>query len=164
MASRQNHKISDCYNRIFIYAVLATGTSFRYNGIMLVIRIKTQTREEIVDITATLQDIVKKEHWQSGILTLYSPHTTAALSVNENADPDVKRDLLSFLKGTIPPSPDFKHREGNSDAHIKGALINFSQTFLIENSRIQLGTWQGIFFMEFDGPRSREIWVKFIAG
>ncbi|MFA5260588.1 MAG: secondary thiamine-phosphate synthase enzyme YjbQ [Candidatus Omnitrophota bacterium] len=131
---------------------------------MTIIRIKTQTREEVVDITATLQDIVKKERWQSGILTIYSPHTTAALSVNENADPDVQKDVLYFLSKSIPPSADFKHTEGNSDAHIKGALVNFSQIFLVENGRIQLGTWQGIFFMEFDGPRSREIWIKFIAG
>ena len=131
---------------------------------MHVIRIKTQAREEVVDVTTTLQDIVKKERWGSGILTLYSPHTTAALSVNENADPDVKRDLLYFLKKSVPSSADFLHREGNSDAHIKGALINFSQIFIVENGRIQLGTWQGIFLMEFDGPRSREIWIKFISG
>ncbi|HPB68292.1 MAG TPA: secondary thiamine-phosphate synthase enzyme YjbQ [Candidatus Omnitrophota bacterium] len=131
---------------------------------MHVIQINTHAREEILDITATLQDIVRKEHWQTGILALYSPHTTAALSVNENADPDVKRDLLSFLKKSVPSSAEFRHREGNSDAHIKGALINFSQTFLVENSCILLGTWQGIYFMEFDGPRCREIWIKFIAG
>ncbi len=131
---------------------------------MHIIRINTHAREEILDITENLQTIVRKKRWQAGILALYSPHTTAALSVNENADLDVKRDLLSFLKEAVPPSADFRHSEGNSDAHIKGALINFSQTFLVENGCIQLGTWQGIYFMEFDGPRSREIWIKFIAG
>ena len=131
---------------------------------MQVIQIKTREREEVVDITTVLQDLVQKEGWDSGLLTLYSPHTTAALSVNENADPDVKRDLLCFLRKTIPQSAAFQHIEGNSDAHIKGALVNFSQIFFVENNRIQLGTWQGIFFMEFDGPRSREVWVKFIAG
>ncbi len=93
---------------------------------------------------------------------VYSPHTTAAVSVNENADPAVKKDLLFFLKKTIPADANFQHSEGNSDAHIKGSLVNFSQTFIIENNRIMLGTWQGIFFLEFDGPRSREVWVKFI--
>ncbi len=130
---------------------------------MFKIPIKTNTREQIIDITSSIQQLIQKEKMTSGICVIYAPHTTAAISVNENADPDVKKDITSFLNQSIPQQANFAHMEGNSDAHIKGSLVGFSQTFIIENSMIQLGTWQGIFFMEFDGPRSREVWVKFIS-
>ncbi|MBU0580751.1 MAG: secondary thiamine-phosphate synthase enzyme YjbQ [Candidatus Margulisbacteria bacterium] len=122
--------------------------------------IKTSKREEIVDITKQVQDYISQEKIQGGIVTVFSPHTTAGITVNENADPDVKRDLLSFLNKEVPQNYGFEHSEGNSDAHIKGSLMNFSQSFIIEDGRLQLGTWQGIYFMEFDGPRKREIWLK----
>jgi len=92
---------------------------------------------------------------------VFSPHTTAGITVNENADPDVKTDITTFLNKIVPQSPSFQHAEGNSDSHIKGSLVNFSQTFIVENGQIQLGTWQSVFFMEFDGPRSREVWLQF---
>lgn len=127
------------------------------------IKISTQHRNQIIDITPQIQQYLSQEKFHSGLLTVFSPHTTAGITVNENADPDVKRDMLSFLQKTIPQDNNFKHIEGNSDAHIKGSLINFSQNFIIENGEIQLGTWQGIFFVEFDGPRSREVWIKLLA-
>ncbi|MDD3374535.1 MAG: secondary thiamine-phosphate synthase enzyme YjbQ [Candidatus Omnitrophica bacterium] len=130
---------------------------------MHMIKISTQHRNQIIDITPQIQQYLSQEKFHSGLLTVFSPHTTAGITVNENADPDVKRDMLSFLQKTIPQDNNFKHIEGNSDAHIKGSLINFSQNFIIENGEIQLGTWQGIFFVEFDGPRSREVWIKLLA-
>ena len=128
------------------------------------INISTRKPKEIVDITPQIQDYITAEKLNSGIVLVYSPHTTAAITVNENADPDVKRDLSSFLDKTIPKDSSFRHAEGNSDAHIKGSLLNFSQAFIVEEGSLQLGTWQGIFFMEFDGPRERNVWVKFLAG
>jgi len=124
--------------------------------------IQTSQRVEIQDITATIQTIVFNSKIQSGLITVYSPHTTAGITINENADPDVKHDMNYFLNKMVPEDANFQHLEGNSDAHIKGSLINFSQIFIIENGKIQLGTWQGIFFMEFDGPRNRSIWLKII--
>ncbi|MFC1510404.1 secondary thiamine-phosphate synthase enzyme YjbQ [Candidatus Omnitrophota bacterium] len=135
----------------------------RYNASMLKIPLKTKARQEIVDITALLQKIVREEKFDDGVCVVYSPHTTGAISVNENADPDVKKDLTAYLNKAIPQDNNFAHMEGNSDAHIKGSLMGFSQTFIVEQGTIQLGTWQGIFFMEFDGPRNREIWLKLIS-
>jgi len=126
------------------------------------IRISTRQREDIIDLTAIIQEHLTADGSTDGLLCVYSPHTTAAITVNENADPDVKSDLNRFLKKLVPQNSGFDHNEGNSDAHIKGTLVNFSQTFIVENAQVQLGTWQGIFLMEFDGPRNREIWLKFI--
>ncbi|MFH1359728.1 MAG: secondary thiamine-phosphate synthase enzyme YjbQ [Candidatus Omnitrophota bacterium] len=125
--------------------------------------VPTTQREQIIDLTPDIKDYLRKEKCDSGILVVYSPHTTAALTVNENADPDVKRDIHYFLKKTVPQDFGFNHAEDNADAHIKGSLMGFSQTFIVENGNLQLGTWQGIFLMEFDGPRTREVWLKFIS-
>ncbi len=128
------------------------------------IKLDTHQREQILDITGQVERFVTAQKSGSGILTVYCPHTTAAISVNENADPDVKRDLLFHLRKSIPPSPEFHHAENNADAHIKAVLTGSSQVFIVENGKVQLGTWQGIYFCEFDGPRTREIWLKFMAG
>ena len=125
------------------------------------IYISSQKREQIIDITPNLRKLIKDRHFSSGILAVFCPHTTAGISVNENADPSVKKDMTAFLNKLIPKDPNFSHSEGNSDAHIKSSIINCAQTFIVENGEIQLGTWQGIFFMEFDGPRNREIWIKY---
>ena len=127
------------------------------------INIKTATREEIIDITAKVQRFISDQKVDSGIIVIYSPHTTAAITVNENADPDVKADITSFLNKTIPQYHNFKHLEGNSDAHLKGSLMGFSQTFIIEKGKLLLGTWQGIYFMEFDGPRDRKLFLKLVV-
>lgn len=126
------------------------------------IEINTAGRNQVIDITSEIQAKVTQSSVSSGIVVVYSSHTTAAISVNENADPAVKADMLNYLEKLIPQDSSFQHLEGNSDAHIKGGLMNFSQIFIIENGRLQLGTWQGIYFMEFDGPRNRNIWIKLI--
>ena len=125
--------------------------------------LSTKKREDVIDITDQVQKYLSGKGCQSGIIVVYSPHTTAAITVNENADPDVRKDLTAFLHKTVPQDYGFHHVEGNADAHIKGSLINFSQTFIVEDGQLQLGTWQGIFLMEFDGPRERNVWVKFLS-
>ena len=124
--------------------------------------IPTKKREQIIDITLHIQRYLTEKGGVSGMLTVFSPHTTAAITVNENADPNVKKDINNFLKKMIPQDYGFFHMEGNADAHIKGSLMNFSYTFIVEDGKLQLGTWQGVYFMEFDGPRSREVWLKFV--
>lgn len=131
---------------------------------MNTISLATTARNQIIDITVQVQKVITDNNWQDGLLLVYCPHTTAAISVNENADPDVKTDMNAFLKKLVPQEAGFDHAKGNSDAHIKGSLVGFSQMFIVEDSELQLGTWQGIYFMEFDGPRKREIWVKFVGG
>ena len=131
---------------------------------MKIIKVRSTQREQVLDITPQVRDFVEKNGQESGLVAVYCPHTTAAVSVNENADPDVKRDLLYQLKKTVPQSPEFHHSEDNADAHIKAVLTGLSQVFMVEDGQLQLGYWQGIYFLEFDGPREREVWVKFIAG
>lgn len=126
------------------------------------ITIKTSQRTELTDITDRVQDAVSKSKIKDGVCFLYVPHTTAGLLINENADPSVKSDILRALSEIAPQDADYSHSEGNSDAHIKSSLLSQSLTLFIEAGRITLGTWQGIFFLEADGPRSREIWVKII--
>ena len=124
------------------------------------IPIKTRARNELIDITNLLQNHIKRLNVQNGILYCFIPHTTAAITINENADPDVKRDLLYKLEKEIPQQDDYRHGEGNSDAHLKASLFGFSEQLLIENGRLVLGTWQGVYFCEFDGPRNRSLIVK----
>ncbi|MDP8266249.1 MAG: secondary thiamine-phosphate synthase enzyme YjbQ [Candidatus Aceula meridiana] len=130
---------------------------------MHILDITTRCREETVDITSDIQRFLDDNKFKSGVVVVTSPHTTAGITVNENADPDVRRDILSFFKKAIPQNQGFAHVEGNSDAHIKGSLVGFSQTFIVENGKLHLGTWQGVYFMEFDGPRQRHVWLKFLS-
>ena len=125
--------------------------------------VKTNTRTEMLDITRNIQKIVHDENWKSGALTIFVPHTTAALTINENADPDVQRDMLMEMNKTIPFEDGYRHFEGNSAAHIKASLFGTSETVIIENGQLQLGTWQGIYFCEFDGPRQRKLWLTFVG-
>ncbi len=126
------------------------------------ISVKTNERTELIDITSELQQIVDRAPQSSGLLYCFVPHTTAAITINENADPDVKRDILYKLNREFPKSDGYHHAEGNSDAHIKASLVGFSETILFENGHLQLGTWQGVYFCEFDGPRTRKLTVRFI--
>ncbi len=126
--------------------------------------IRTQTRVELIDITARVQTILDRSGVEEGICILYVPHTTAAVTINENADPDVQRDLIEHLASLVPANASYRHTEGNADAHIKTSLTGSSTTVLIEKGRLLLGTWQGIFFCEFDGPRSRKCHVKILRG
>ena len=123
------------------------------------IQVSSKQRNEMIDITEEIQKIVSKEEIKDGFAIIYVPHTTAGVTINEGADTDVQRDLVVNLKKIIPKSGDYKHAEGNSDAHIKSSLIGPSQTVLINNNNLVLGTWQHIFFYEGDGPRNRKVYV-----
>ena len=124
--------------------------------------VKTHSRTELVDITAQLATLVQESKVRSGLLALFVPHTTAAVTINENADPSVQHDLLGELNRLIPLTGPYQHTEGNAAAHVKSTVVGPSLTLFIENGRLALGTWQGLFFCEFDGPRSRKVWVKII--
>ncbi len=127
-------------------------------------RIATHRRSEIVDITPQVLDAVHKSGIQDGLCIVFVPHTTAAVSINENADPDVKHDVLKKLDAMIPQSEGYyKHGEGNSDSHLKTALTGPSVTIIIDKGRLLLGTWQGVYFCEFDGPRTRTFHVKVLG-
>lgn len=124
--------------------------------------VRTHQREELLDLTARLQDLVSESGVFSGSIHVFVPHTTAAVTINENADPDVVRDLLYKLNKEIPQQDGYHHGEGNSDAHLKASLFGQSELVMIEQGRLLLGTWQGIFFCEFDGPRTRKVFVRVI--
>jgi secondary thiamine-phosphate synthase enzyme len=131
---------------------------------MRAFEVRTGRRTEFVEITPGVRKAVKESGLTSGLCVVYCPHTTAGLTVQENADPDVVRDILLWLNDHVPKElPGFRHAEGNSDAHIKSALIGPSVTLLIENADLVLGTWQGVYFCEFDGPRSRTVMVQTIG-
>ena len=126
-------------------------------------KIKTRQRSEIVDVTDTVRRIARQNNVRDGMAILYVPHTTAAVTINENYDPDVKHDLLRKLDALIPKTETYyQHDEGNSDSHLKTALVGNSATVLIEHGDLLLGRWQGIYFCEFDGPRERELFVKLV--
>ncbi len=127
------------------------------------IEIRTSTREECVDLTAEVGRAVAASGVASGMCVVAVPHTTAGVTVNENADPDVRADLLMILRRIVPDALPYAHAEGNSPAHVKASLIGSSVTLIVEGGRLQLGTWQGIFFCEFDGPRTREVRVQIIG-
>jgi len=124
--------------------------------------VSSNQRTQIIDITVQLQSIVSTSGIQEGTCNVFIPHTTAGITINENADPDVKADMLMEINKIIPFQDNYRHMEGNSAAHIKASLFGSSQVILIQNGRIQLGTWQGVFFCEFDGPRSRKVWINLI--
>ena len=127
------------------------------------IQVKTRSRVEMVDITHLVQKEVTKGGISEGICLVYVPHTTAGVTINEGADPAVCTDIMTKLNEIVPPNAGYRHMEGNSDSHIKTSLIGSSVTVIIENRSLVLGTWQKIFFCEFDGPRSRKVAVKLIS-
>ena len=126
----------------------------------MILTVKTKAQTELVDITAEVQKIVRTSDVRDGLCMVYVPHTTAAVTINESADPSVKADILVVLNKIIPWDAGYRHLEGNSAAHIKSSLVGASELIAIENGRLVLGTWQGIFFCEFDGPRTRKVHVK----
>ena len=130
---------------------------------MLKFVVNTCFDNHIIDVTKEIQEIVKESKIQDGLCTVYIPHTTAGITINENADEDVKHDILKEINKIVPLEDDYLHAEGNSAAHLKASIFGFSQTIIIENGELQLGTWQGIYFCEFDGPRTREVCVKIIG-
>jgi secondary thiamine-phosphate synthase enzyme len=125
--------------------------------------ISTRSRNQMLDISTRVQRAVTDAKVSSGMVVVYVPHTTAACTINENADPDVQHDLLEKLSRLVPKHEDYyDHGEGNSDSHVKTACVGSSVTVLVENGRLMLGRWQGIYFCEFDGPREREVWIKVV--
>jgi len=121
------------------------------------IRISTSSRTELLDITREVQKAVAESGVRDGVCHVYVPHTTAGITINENADPSVRQDILTELNKIVPFQDNYKHLEGNAAAHIKASLVGNSQMILVEAGKLLLGTWQGIFFCEFDGPRSRRV-------
>lgn len=128
------------------------------------LRVKTNSRTELVDITQPIQRLVAESGVRSGMCFIYVPHTTAAVTINENSDPNVGRDVLKELNKVIPFDDNYGHTEGNSAAHIKSSLIGVSKTVPVEDGRLALGQWQAVFFCEFDGPRERRVFVKILNG
>jgi secondary thiamine-phosphate synthase enzyme len=132
--------------------------------LMVKLDVKTNSQTQFIDITQEIQQAVGKSGIKSGTCHIFIPHTTAGVTINENADPSVTRDILMELNKVIPFDDSYHHMEGNSAAHIKSSLVGCSIYVIIDSGQIQLGTWQGIYFCEFDGPRSRRVWVKVISG
>ena len=128
----------------------------------MILSVKTSETTELIDITSDINRLVQKSGVDQGLCMLYVPHTTAAVTINESADPSVKSDMLMILNQIIPWEANYRHLEGNSAAHIKTTLVGSSELIAIENQRLVLGTWQGVFFCEFDGPRSRKLHVRIV--
>jgi secondary thiamine-phosphate synthase enzyme len=126
------------------------------------VNLKTTKRTELIDITEKIESIVAKSKIKEGICFIFCPHTTAGLTVNENADLSVQMDITNTLSKLVPEGAGYSHAEGNADSHIKSSLLGSSLTVFIEDSQLAFGTWQGIYFCESDGPRSREVWVKLV--
>jgi secondary thiamine-phosphate synthase enzyme len=129
---------------------------------MEIINVSTKKRNEFIDISSQLKEIVKKSQLKQGICFLSCAHTTAALTINENADPAVCEDIINYLNQLVPAGRGYRHSEGNSDSHIKSSLLGATLELIIENNEIVLGAWQGIYFCEFDGPRERKVYLKII--
>ena len=130
---------------------------------MLTLSVRSHKQFECINITSQVQKLIKDSEVKDGIVTIYCPHTTAAITINEGADPSVVKDLLYELDKVIPLRDNYQHLEGNSAAHIKSSIIGCSESVIIENGSLVLGTWQAIFFCEFDGPRNRKVFVKIIG-
>ena len=129
--------------------------------------VRTRAAAELLDVTGDVRGAVRASGIRSGVAIVFCPHTTAGVTIQENADPDVQRDLLLALENAVPPSPprgSYRHAEGNSDAHAKASLVGSSATIVVDGGELLLGTWQGIYLCEFDGPRSRTLHLKLLAG
>ena len=129
---------------------------------MKILEVHTKKRCEFIDITSQVSRVIREEKLSDGICLVFCPHTTAALTVNENADPSVCSDIINHLSKLVPEGKDYAHLEGNSDSHIKSSLLGASLQVIVEGGKLVLGTWQGIYFCEFDGPRSRKIFIKLV--
>ena len=127
------------------------------------IRIKSGNQCEMLDITSDIERMVKKSGVKSGICYVFVPHTTAGITINENADPDVVKDIIMELNKIVSLNDNYLHTEGNSAAHIKSSIVGCSREVIIDRGSLRLGTWQSLFFCEFDGPRSRNVWIKIIG-
>jgi len=128
------------------------------------IEVQTSSRTQLIDITSQVKAFLRSVEISSGVIVVYVPHTTCGITINENADPSVKEDISAFLSRIIPLNGQYSHAEGNSDAHIKASITGSSVTVIVESGSLILGTWQGIFLAEYDGPRKRSILIKVIPG
>lgn len=129
---------------------------------MEVMKVRTDRRTQLVDVTGLIERVVEKAGVASSVCYVYVPHTTAGVIINEHFDPDVATDLEGVLDRLVPKNGPYRHGEGNSDSHAKAALVGTSQMIFVEDGKLALGRWQGVFFCEFDGPRERKIWVKIL--
>ena len=127
------------------------------------ISVNTSSHTQFIDITSKVSEVLQKAGIKDGICTVFTPHTTAGITINENADPDVPRDIIKEMEKVIPLNDGYDHIEGNSAAHIKSSLFGCSETVIIRNGSLMLGTWQSVFFCDFDGPRNRKVWVEIIG-
>jgi secondary thiamine-phosphate synthase enzyme len=126
------------------------------------ISLKTNNRIELIDITDKVQAAVTKSKVKDGVCVIFCPNTTAGLTINENADPSVRQDIINALNKLVPAHAGYSHSEGNADSHIKSSIFGSSLNVFVENGRLAFGTWQGIYFCESDGPRNREVWIKIL--
>jgi secondary thiamine-phosphate synthase enzyme len=145
---------------VYLSGDVTTGTIRGEEDSVKEIRVSTRGRTEFVDITSEVRKAVADSGIGDGVCYVYVPHTTAGVTINENADPSVREDILTELNKIVPLQDHYKHLEGNAAAHIKATIVGSSETILVEGGRLLLGTWQGIFFCEFDGPRSRRVLVR----
>lgn len=129
---------------------------------MMELTVKSREKTQFIDITSQIQDKIRAEGIETGLCLVFVPHTTAGVTINENADPSVCSDILNVLNTVIPWDLDYRHLEGNSAAHVKSSLMGVSQIIAVKNGRLVLGTWQGVYFCEFDGPRTRQIHLQFL--
>ncbi len=128
------------------------------------ITLRTESRNQLIDITAQVKEVVRASGVEEGICLVFAPHTTAAITVNEAADPSVAQDITETLSKLVPPNAGYRHLEGNADSHVKSATVGPGVCLIIHRGQLMLGTWQGVFFCEFDGPRTRRVWVKIVPG
>lgn len=126
--------------------------------------VSTGRREEMIDVTERLREVVRRKGWWRGALAVFCPHTTCGLTINEGADPDVRRDMTAFLTELVPLGRAWRHAEGNSDAHVKASLMGPSLLLIVEEGDIRLGTWQSVYLCEGDGPRTRSLWLQWLPG
>ncbi len=129
---------------------------------MKTLALRTHSREEMTDVTPLVRSAIKDSGWSDGVLVVFCPHTTCGLTVNEGFDPDVARDMTRFLHERIPQQYPFRHAEGNADAHVKASLFGSSVQLIVEDGRLMLGTWQAVWLFEGDGPRERQLWLKWL--
>lgn len=123
-------------------------------------QIQTRKKNEFIDVTSKVRQVVRESGVKEGIVVVYVPHTTAAITINENADPDVQKDMVDGFNDVFPNKESYQHMEGNSDAHLKSSVVGVSETILLEDGEMILGVWQGVYFAEFDGPRNRTFYIK----
>lgn len=124
-----------------------------------ILSLESSSHEEMIELTAQVEQVIRESEQRNGMVTIFVPHTTAAVTINENADHDVQTDMIAWLRRLVPADPSFRHAEGNSDGHIKASLVGLTAQVPLVDGRLRLGTWQGIYFCEFDGPRRRQFEV-----